>query len=118
MSKLFTVAGASLLNGKFSYRFANSHDRAQVLARAGHSWVKLYTLPYPMYKEDASRWLDDNHPKLVAESAGSEKLMQRIAETVTVKRVPRKGSDEDRVAAQFAIWRERAVKKHSFLVDN
>jgi len=70
MSKLFTVAGASLLNGKFSYRFANSHDRAQVLARAGHSWVKLYTLPYPMYKEDASRWLDDNHPKLVAESAG------------------------------------------------
>ena len=117
MSKLFTVAGASLLNGKFSYRFANSHDRAQVLARAGHSWVKLFTLPYPMYKEDASRWLDDNHPKLVAESASSEKLMQRVVGDITPKRVPRKGTDEARAVAQFAIWRERAKKKFDFLVD-
>jgi hypothetical protein len=117
MSKLYTVAGASVQNGEFKYRFANSHDRAAVLARAGHSWVKLFTLPHPMYKEDAARWLDDKHPRLVAESASSAKPMERVAETVTPKRVPRKGTDEDRVNAQFAIWRERAVKKFDFLVD-
>lgn len=117
MSKLYTVAGASLHNGEFKYRFANSHDRAAVLARAGHSWVKLFTLPHPMYKEDASRWLDDNHPKLVAESASSEQLMSRVAKDVTPKRVPRKGTDEERVNAQFAIWRERAKKKFDWLTD-
>ena len=106
MSKLFTVAGASVQDGKFSYRFANSHDRAKVLARAGHSWVKLFTLPTPMYKEDAGRWLDDNYPNLVAESASDSKFKQR----------PVKPADqlED---PQWAIWRARAVKKHSFLVD-
>jgi len=101
MSKLFTVAGASVQDGKFSYRFANSHDRAKVLARAGHSWVRLFTLPTPMYKEDASRWLDDNYPNLVAESASDSKPADQL-------------ELED---AQWAIWRARAVKKHSFLVD-
>ena len=117
MSKLYTVAGASVQDGVFKYRFANSMDRANVLTRAGHSWVKLFTLPQPMYKEDAARWLDDNHPKLVAESASSEKLMQRVAKDIAPRRVPRKGTDEDRVNAQFAIWRERAKKKFDFLVD-
>lgn len=117
MSKLYTVAGASVQDGTFKYRFANSHDRAQALARAGHTWVKLFTLPQPMYKEDAARWLDEVHPNLVAESASSEKLMERVAKDITPKRVPRRGSDEDRVNAQFAIWREKAKKKFDFLVD-
>jgi hypothetical protein len=117
MSKLYTVAGASVQDGVFKYRFANSMDRARVLTRAGHTWVKLFVLPQPMYKEDAARWLDEVHPNLVAESANSEKLMQRVAKDIAPKRVPRKGTDEDRVNAQFAIWRERAVKKFDFLVD-
>ena len=117
MSKLYTVAGASVQDGVFKYRFANSMDRARVLTGAGHTWVKLFVLPQPMYKEDAARWLDDKHPNLVAESASSAKLMERVAKTVTPKRVPRRGSDEDRVNAQFAIWREKAKKKFDFLVD-
>jgi len=115
MSKLYTVAGASLHDGLFKYRFANSHDRAAVLARAGHSWVKLFTLPHPMYKEDAARWLDEVHPKLVVEANSG--VPERVVESITPKRVPRRGTDEDRVNAQFAIWRERAVKKFDFLVD-
>lgn len=117
MSKLYTVAGASVQDGVFKYRFANSHDRAAVLARAGHSWVKLFTLPQPMYKEDAARWLDEVHPRLVAESASSELLMERVAKNITPKRVPRKGTDEERVNVQFAIWREKAKKKFNWLTD-
>jgi hypothetical protein len=117
MSKLYTVAGASVQNGEFKYRFANSMDRAGALTRAGHSWVRLFVLPKPMYREDAARWLDETHPNLVAESASSEKLMQRVVGDITPKRVPRKGTDEARAVAQFAIWRERAKKKFDFLVD-
>ena len=110
MSKLFTVAGASIQDGAFKYRFANSHDRAQVLARAGHTWVKLFTLPTPMYKEDAARWLDDNYPNLVAESASDAKFKQRLSKSKPTD--PLELEDK-----QWAIWRARAVKKHSFLVD-
>ena len=110
MNKLFTVAGASVQDGAFKYRFANSHDRAQVLARAGHTWVKLFTLPTPMYKEDAARWLDDNYPNLVAESASDSKFKQRLVKSKPADQLEL----ED---AQWAIWRARAVKKHSFLQD-
>jgi len=57
MSKLFTVAGTSTLNGKSSYRFANSLDRAKVLARNGHEHVELFVLPEPMTKEAAVQYL-------------------------------------------------------------
>jgi hypothetical protein len=116
MSKLYTVAGASLHDGEFKYRFANSHDRAAVLARAGHSWVRLFTLPQPMRKEDAAQWLDDNHSNLVAESASSSALMQRVVKDVQKIKI----APEDQLSLedqQWAIWRERAKKKHAFLVD-
>ena len=116
MSKLYTVAGASLLNGEFKYRFANSHDRAAVLARAGHSWVRLFTLPQPMFKEDAAQWLDDNHSNLVAESATDSKFKERVSKNVQKIKI----APEDQLSLedqQWAIWRERAKKKHDFLVD-
>jgi hypothetical protein len=118
--KLYTVAGASVQDGKFSYRFANSHDRAKVLARAGHSWVKLFTLPQPMFKEDAARWLDDNYPNLVAESASDSKLMERVIQDVQKGKETvlwRSLSPAQRADAQFEIWRYKAKEKHDFLVD-
>jgi hypothetical protein len=117
MSKLYTVAGASVQDGVFKYRFANSHDRAQALSRAGHSWVKLFTLPEPMYKEDAARWLDDHHPNLVAESASSAGLMQRVVKDVARLTRSKKLTDEERAELQFQQWREAAKKKFDFLVD-
>ena len=56
--KLYTVAGTSTLNGKSSYRFANSMSRAGVLARNGHEDVKLVALPEPMTKESAIAYLN------------------------------------------------------------
>ena len=120
MSKLYTVAGASLLNSEFKYRFANSHDRAAVLARAGHSWVRLFTLPQPMFKEDAARWLDDNHSNLVAESASDSKLMERVVQDVQARKESvlwRSLSPAQRADKQFEIWRYKAKEKHDFLVD-
>lgn len=114
MNKLYTVAGSSVQDGVFKLRFANSMDRANVLTRAGHSSVQLYTLPYAMSKEDATLWLE-NVKQVRARADSNKLLMERVVKDI--RRVPRKGSDEERVLAQFAIWRERAKKKFDFLVD-
>ena len=116
MNKLYTVAGSSVQDGVFKLRFANSMDRVNVLTRAGHSSVQLYALPSPMTKEDATLWLE-NVKQVRARADSNELLMERVVKDITPKRVPRKGTDEDRVNAQFAIWRERAKKKFDFLVD-
>lgn len=115
MSKLYSVAGASVQDGVFKYRFANSMDRASVLTRAGHTWVKLFVLPSAMTKEAAEQYIAQEYPNLRSEANSG--LIEPVAKDTTPKRVPRKGTDEDRVNAQFAIWRERAVKKFDFLVD-
>jgi hypothetical protein len=114
MSKLYTVAGSSVQDGVFKLRFANTMDRVNVLTRAGHSSVQLYTLPYAMSKEDATLWLE-NVKQIRALADSNQSLMERVVKDV--KRVPRKGTDEEQVNAQFAIWRERAKKKFDFLVD-
>jgi len=54
MSKTFTVAGTSVLNGKEKVRFANDiATRVKVLARNGHTDVDLIELPTEMDKEMA-----------------------------------------------------------------
>lgn len=114
MNKMYTVAGSSVQNGVFKLRFANSMDRVNVLTRAGHTSVQLYALPSAMTKEDATLWLE-NVKQVRARADSNKLLMERVVKDI--KRVPRKGTDEERVDAQFAIWRERAKKKFDFLVD-
>jgi hypothetical protein len=60
MSKTFTIAGTSNLNGKVKYRFANGtvKHREQVLGRNGHTEIKLVELPRAMGKEDALSFLE------------------------------------------------------------
>ena len=55
MSKLFTVAGTSNLEGLVKFRVANGSAaaRAKVLERSGHKDIKLVDLAKPMTKEDA-----------------------------------------------------------------
>ena len=55
MSKLFTVAGTSNLEGVVKFRVANgtAKARAAVLTRSGHTDIQLQDLPKPMTKEDA-----------------------------------------------------------------
>ena len=58
MSKSFTVAGTSVLNGKEKVRFANDLAvRVKVLARNGHTDVDLIQLPTEMDKEQAVLFL-------------------------------------------------------------
>ncbi len=60
MSKTFTIAGTSNLNGKVKFRFANGtlKHREQVLTRNGHTEIKLVELPRAMGKEDARSFLE------------------------------------------------------------
>lgn len=57
MSKLFTVAGTSVLDGVKTYRFANDMSRVKVLERVGHTDVNLIKLPKAMDKEAAVAFL-------------------------------------------------------------
>ena len=61
MSKSFTVAGVSTLNGVVKYRVANSLKRDAVLKKSGHTNIKLIELPNAMSKEDAFAFIAQ-HP--------------------------------------------------------
>lgn len=57
MSKTFSHAGVSKLNGEFKVRFANDALRTKVLIKGGHTDIDLIELPSPMSKEDAVAYL-------------------------------------------------------------
>jgi hypothetical protein len=116
MNKLYTVAGASVQDGVFKYRVANSMDRVGALSRAGHSWVRLYVLPEAMTKELAILYIARTYPNLAREASSG--IMDRVvADVQRANRSKRAMSDEERVDAQFDEWRAKAVKKFDFLVD-
>jgi hypothetical protein len=59
MDKLFTVAGTSNLNGVVKFRFANDlKGRIKVLAKNGHTDIRLIALPEAMTKERAIAFLE------------------------------------------------------------
>ena len=57
MSKSFTHAGVSRLNGEFKVRFANDALRVKVLAKNGHKDIDIVELKHPMSKEEAVQYL-------------------------------------------------------------
>lgn len=57
MSKSFTHAGVSKLNGEFKVRFANDSLRVKVLAKNGHKDIDIIELKHAMTKEDAVAYL-------------------------------------------------------------
>lgn len=57
MSKTFTHAGVSKLDGKFKMRFANDSLRTKVLIKNGHTDIDIIELKHPMSKEDAVAYL-------------------------------------------------------------
>jgi hypothetical protein len=59
MTKTFTVAGTSNLNGTVKFRFANDlKSRIAVLTRNGHTDINLRELPEAMTKEAAIQYLE------------------------------------------------------------
>jgi|LauGreDrversion4_2_1035121.scaffolds.fasta_scaffold311228_2 hypothetical protein len=57
MSKSFTHAGVSRLNGEFKVRFANDQMRVKVLAKNGHKDIDILELKHAMTKEEAVAYL-------------------------------------------------------------
>ncbi len=68
MSKLFTVAGTSVLEGVLKFRVANGSAavRIKVLEKNGHTGIALQDLPKAMTKEDAMSFLKYVEGKAVA----------------------------------------------------
>ncbi len=78
MSKTFTIAGTSSLNGKVKFRFANGtiKHREQVLTRNGHTEIKLYELPSAMDKDAARSFVESQAimaPTVTAEAVVAAK---------------------------------------------
>jgi hypothetical protein len=57
MSKSFTHAGVSTLDGVVKARFCNDQMRVKVLAKNGHKDIDIIELKTPMTKEDAVAFL-------------------------------------------------------------
>lgn len=57
MSKSFTHAGVSKLDGEFKVRFANDAMRTKVLIKNGHTDIDILELKHPMIKEDVVTYL-------------------------------------------------------------
>lgn len=60
MSKLFTIAGYSNLNGRVKLRVATGSvaRRTAVLKSAGHTEINLVELPAPMTRQDAMAFVE------------------------------------------------------------
>ncbi len=57
MSKTYSHAGVSKLNGEFKVRFCNDALRVKVLAKNGHKDIDIVELKNPMSKEDIVAYL-------------------------------------------------------------
>ena len=57
MSKSFTHAGVSKLDGEFKVRFANDSMRTKVLIKNGHTDIDIIELKHAMTKEEAVAYL-------------------------------------------------------------
>jgi len=57
MSKSFTHAGVSKLDGEFKVRFANDAMRTKVLIKNGHTDIDIVELKHAMTKEEAVAYL-------------------------------------------------------------
>lgn len=87
MSKLFTVAGTSVLDGVKTYRFANDMSRVKVLERVGHTDVELIELPKAMSKEDAVAFLTEKG--ITADKAVKSAVVKVKAEKPVKAKLPK-----------------------------
>lgn len=100
MSKSFTHAGVSRLNGEFKVRFCNDALRVKVLAKNGHKDIDIVELKHPMSKEDAVAFL------MSIDFANGNKEVQAALEAAAekrgVKEKPTMAKIEKKVAAKKA----------------
>jgi hypothetical protein len=80
MSKSFTHAGVSKLDGEFKVRFANDAMRTKVLIKNGHTDIDIIELKNAMSKEDALAYL------MSIDFANGNVLVQAALEAEVTKR--------------------------------
>ena len=112
MSKTFTVAGISTLEGVVKFRVANGTPmaRAKVLERSGHTNIDLFALSKPMTKEEAFAHLvrsgyteSKGKPAKAAKPAAAPKSKPAAKLTVVKTKAPAKAPATKEVPAAEII---------------
>lgn len=117
MSKSFTHAGVSKLDGEFKVRFANDSLRTKVLIKNGHTDIDIIELKHAMTKEDAVAYLmeidfatKDGVTNAAVQAALAAELDKR-SETPKVAKAPKANKSTPSLDAIKA--RGEAAKKAS-----
>jgi len=84
--KLFSVAGISNLNGSYKVRFANDMMRIKVLAKSGHTDIRLADLDKAVSKLEAAKMLltMDEFSDAIAQATITEYIIENTKATKTV----------------------------------
>jgi len=120
MSKSFTHAGVSKLDGEFKVRFANDSLRTKVLIKNGHTDIDIIELKHAMTKEDAVAYLmeidfatKDGVTNAAVQAALAAELDKR-SETPKVAKAPKAAKPKKSTPSLDAIKaRGEAAKKAS-----
>jgi hypothetical protein len=88
MSKSFTHAGVSKLDGEFKVRFANDSLRTKVLIKNGHTDIDIIELKHAMTKEDAVAFL------ISIDFDNGNKAVRAALEAEVGKRAPKAAKKE------------------------
>jgi hypothetical protein len=105
--KTFSVAGISNLNGEYKVRFANDIMRIKVLAKSGHTDIRLDELDGSFDKLTAAKMLLslDTYQDAIAQSTITEYLAENTPKTAAPKaktapvKAPAKAKATTKVAA-------------------
>jgi hypothetical protein len=135
MSKSFTHAGVSKLDGEFKVRFANDALRTKVLIKNGHTDIDIIELKHAMSKEDAVAYLMEidfattngvtNADVLAALAAEIDKRSEapakepkaKVAKAPKAKAKPTMKAIEDKVAAKKAVSKAEVIAQLADLED-
>ena len=107
MSKSFTHAGVSKLDGEFKVRFANDALRTKVLIKNGHTDIDIIELKHAMTKEDAVAYLMEIDFATTNGVTNADVLAALAAEIDKRSEVPAK---EPKVKAEKAPKAPKAAK--------
>lgn len=97
MSKSFTHAGVSKLDGKFKVRYCNDSLRTKVLIKNGHTDIDIVELKHPMTKDQVVTYL------LSIDFDNGNKEVRAAIEAEVGKREPKAPKATGKVAKVKAV---------------
>ena len=116
MSKSFSHAGVSKLNGKFKVRFCNDALRTKVLQKNGHTDIDIIELKHPMTKEAVVAYLleinFDNGNKAVREAIEAE-IGKRTEKPEAANKQPKKTKEAKKPAKKTKVSMDAIKAKAS-----